>query len=369
MADDPVADGLGLRMRLGQHRVRIVPTREEGAEHTGAGLAHGERQHVNGHQATDAVGDLLHDRPWIERGEDRLGRAHELALRLQLSSEELRLGSQELGGIGIRHRLGCHRRVDLEVPQVVPRELVETQLGQHDHADDPVIEAHRSEDHRLVEVRFRSRDGGGALIVGCVRQVLGDAVLGDPARDALAHLDPQLLTELADVLAHIAAPGHGDALVALDPVDAHVVVVDELSQLGTDGVADLGHRGQPAQARAQLLDRSQLLAPHGQLVLQRALCLARRACAGAAARSGRAFRAGHAANGYLADARGEEGSQVAGRELTVTTLVDADASQAPFIGPRPDGVGVDAQQMGSAGHGQHRRWRSGLDGHASHQGL
>ena len=76
----------------------------------------------------------------------------------------------------------------------------------------------------------------------CVGQVLGDAMLGDPAGDALADAHVQLAEVLVGVLADLAVPGDRHDVVAVDPVDAHVVVVDELAQLGADGRADLGHR-------------------------------------------------------------------------------------------------------------------------------
>ena len=50
-------------------------------------------------------------------------------------------------------------------------------------------------------------------IVG-VRQVLGDAVLGDPAGDALADRDPELVGRLVDVLADLAAHRDRDEVVA-----------------------------------------------------------------------------------------------------------------------------------------------------------
>ena len=63
------------------------------------------------------------------------------------------------------------------------------------------------------------------------------AVLRDPARDALADPDPELLPELPHVLAHVASPGDRDDVGTLHPVDTHVVVVDELAQLGADRLA------------------------------------------------------------------------------------------------------------------------------------
>ena len=68
---------------------------------------------------------------------------------------------------------------------------------------------------------------------------------------------------LVDVLADLALHGDRDDVVALDPVDPDVVVVDELAQLGRDGLPDLVHAGQPVQACPQLLDRPELRGPRG----------------------------------------------------------------------------------------------------------
>ena len=93
-------------------------------------------------------------------------------------------------------------------------------------------------------------------------QVLGDPVLGDPAGDALAERDPQLVGRLVDVLADLAAHRDRDRGPGpIEPVDAGVVVVDQLAQLGRDGQADLGHARQPVQPRAELLDRLELGRP------------------------------------------------------------------------------------------------------------
>ena len=60
-----------------------------------------------------------------------------------------------------------------------------------------------------------------------VADVLGNAVAGDPAGDALADLEAQLLHVLALVLADLAPPRDRHAVLAIDAVDADVVEVDE----------------------------------------------------------------------------------------------------------------------------------------------
>ena len=101
---------------------------------------------------------------------------------------------------------------------------------------------------------------------GGVRQVLGDPVLGDPAGDALADRDAQLVRRLVDVLADLALHRDRDEVLALDAIDADVVVVDELAQLGGDGQADLAHAREVVEPRAELLDRLELGGPGRHLL-------------------------------------------------------------------------------------------------------
>ena len=222
---------------------------------------------VHPQQSAEAIGDLLDDRGRIERRQDRLRDAHQLTLARQLLGEPLGLRLELLGDFGVRDGLGRDRRVDLEVAQVVAGELVHAQLGEHDDADDAVLVEHRREDHRLVEVGLRARDRLGARILRRVRQVLRDAVLGDPAGDAFADLEPELLAVLVGVLADLAPPGDGVDVLTVDRVDAHVVVVDELPELRADRLADLRDLAQAVETRAELLDGLELCGPGGHLLV------------------------------------------------------------------------------------------------------
>ena len=58
-------------------------------------------------------------------------------------------------------------------------------------------------------------DRDGARVVAASSRSCGDAVLGDPAGDALAELDPQLLGRLVDVLADLAQHRDRDEVVAV----------------------------------------------------------------------------------------------------------------------------------------------------------
>ena len=160
-----------------------------------------------------------------------------------------RLRAHEGGRVGVGHRLGGERRVDDQQPEVVLGELPQPELGQDEDAEADALVDHRRQQHRLVDVGLGARDRDRARVVGGVVDELRDAVLRDPAGDALADLDAQVLDGLVGVHGAVAHHRDRDQVLALDPVDAHVVVVDELAQLGRDRVADLAHLGQPRQPR------------------------------------------------------------------------------------------------------------------------
>ena len=63
------------------------------------------------------------------------------------------------------------------IPKVIRAELVEAQLGQDDDPDHLVLEHHRREEERLVEVVLRARDGLRSAVVHRVRHVLRDPYL------------------------------------------------------------------------------------------------------------------------------------------------------------------------------------------------
>ncbi len=88
-----------------------------------------------------------------------------------------------------------------------------------------------------------------------------------PASDALADGQAKLIVVLVGVLADLTAPGDGHHLVVAYPVDANVVVIDQLAQLGRDGLADLGHRRESGESGAQLLDGLKLRGPGRHLLV------------------------------------------------------------------------------------------------------
>ena len=220
-----------------------------------------DRDVVAADQPAEPVGDALEDAARVEGGQDRFGDLEELALAAQLLLERERLLAQPFGRVGVGHRLGGQARVDDEQPQVVVGEAVEPQLREDEDAEDLVVEDHRRQEHRFVEVVLGPRDRVGARIRSRVAQVLRDPVDRDPAGDALAHRHPELVRRLVDVFADLAKHRDGDEVLADHPVDAGVVVVDQLAQLGRDRPADVGDARQAAEARAELLDRLELGGP------------------------------------------------------------------------------------------------------------
>ena len=178
--------------------------RRERCQQPGRRIDHLDGDVVAGDERAEALGDPLEDGAGIEGGEDLLGDLEQFALAADLALEGGRLLPEAFGRLGVGHGLRREARVDDEQAQVVVAELVKAQLGQDEDAEDPILEGHRGEEHGLVEVVLGPRDRVGARIRGGVRQVLGDAVRGDPARDALADLDPQLVRRLVLVLADLA---------------------------------------------------------------------------------------------------------------------------------------------------------------------
>ena len=212
-------------------------------------------------QVPEPVGDLLQHRALVEGGQDRLRRAQQLPLSRQLALERGRLLLEPCGRVRVGHRLGRERGVDHEQPQVVLGELAEAELREHEHAEAGALVDHRRQEHGLVDVGLGSRDRDRPRVVRRVVDQLRHAVLGDPSGHALAHRDPQVLDGLVGV--HRAVAEHRDRhqVVAMGPVDADVVVVDELAELGGDRVADLADVGEPRQPRPQALDRLELGRP------------------------------------------------------------------------------------------------------------
>ena len=203
-----------------------------------------------------------------------------------------------------------------------------------------------------------------------VRQVLGDAVGRDPAGDPDTDADPQLLGRLVDVLADLALEGDRHEVVAVDPIDPDVVVVDELAQLGGDRHPDLALAGQPVEPAAELLDRLELSGPRrhpgdiggerGPVGVIRELLERRDADdprwtaadpAAAATGLGRCpVRTGQADR--RAFGRGHEPLEVAEPVPSVAPGVDPEIAQPALIAPRPDGVRVDAEQSSRLGYGE-----------------
>ena len=91
------------------------------------------------------------------KGRTHVDEAPELAARRSLEQE---LGGLERGG----SLIGKGR----EQPEVLPVELVETELGQGDHADDLVVVAHRHDEHRLIDVVGPGDRGAARIAIGVV---------------------------------------------------------------------------------------------------------------------------------------------------------------------------------------------------------
>ena len=148
-------------------------------------------------------------------------------------------------------------------------------------------------------------------------------MLRDPAGDALAELELQRFERLVLVFPDTALHRDGIEVVAVEPVDANVVVVDELAELGRDRLADLLDARQAAEPRAELLDRLELRRPRRELGVV----------------PGRLDR-----DGRLGGERGHRLELVLGPRvwLVVIGAEDAERLQAIDIEERGDADGVEA---------------------------
>ncbi len=116
-----------------------------------------DRDVVVADELRKAIRDLVEDRVGIEGGQDRFRDLEEAALVDELTLERLGLGAEACRRVGGGEGLCGEARIDDEEPQVVVAELVEPELREHEHAEDLVLERHRSEEHRLVEVFLGAR--------------------------------------------------------------------------------------------------------------------------------------------------------------------------------------------------------------------
>ncbi len=222
-----------------------------------------DREVVRDDEPFESLGDALQDAARVELGQDRFGDLEELALATELLLEGERLFAESFGRIGVGHRLRREAGIDDEEPKVVIGELVEPELREDEDAEHAIVEDHRREEHRFVEVVLGPRDRRRARVRGRIAEVLGDAMFGDPAGDALAQGEPEHVGRLVDVLTDLAEHRHGDEVLTDQSVDPGVVIVDQLAELAGDRLADLVDAREPAEASPQLLDRLELGRPGG----------------------------------------------------------------------------------------------------------
>ncbi len=368
--------------------VGVDPSGGERRQDVRPAVVHLDRDVVVANEVAQPIRDLVQHRPRVEGRQDRLGDLEQLALVAELALEDGRLLAQALGRVGVDEGLGREAGVDLEEAKVVVAELVQPELREDQDSQDLIVERHRREQHRLVEVVLRARDGLGPWVGRRVAEVLGHAVRRDPAGDPDPDPDPELLRRLVDVLADLAAEGDRHQVVTDDPVDPDVVIVDELTQLGGDRQPDLALDGQPVQPTPELLDRLELRRPGGHpgdvVGGRRSVAIDQPWADGRAPapsvdpgsdpppgsdrgeRDDVGFVGLHPPGDRTALRCREEPLEVAQPVAPVAARVDPVIAKPTLIAPRPDGVGVDAEQSGRLGHGKggirraidEQRWQS-----------
>ena len=218
---------------------------------------HSHDAHRPGQVAGHDLGDLM-----------RIEAAGQLAAHVQQPAQ---LQGEALGACQQPDRADgrCRPvREDRQEAQVVRAEAVQTELRQRDDADRRAVVAHRHDQHRLVDV-LGPGDRRAARVV--VRVVEEDrlAVLGDPAREALA--EPALEQCHVDVLVGAEASFEGDrddGVRELDQVDPGIVVIDDPVGLLDDGPGDLLDRDGPAHPGGRGLEHLELGRPGSGLLEQ-----------------------------------------------------------------------------------------------------
>ena len=200
----------------------------------------GDRALVRLEGVSDVLGDQVRHLPGVQAA--REGAAHVRDPAQVLG--EVRRGADRPRRFDRGGGLVGQDREDSHVGEV---ELVEAQLGERDHAGDPLVVAHRDDEHRLLDL-VGARDRHPARIRVGVGDQERPSVGGDPAGEALAHLEAKLLEP--DRLVAVVAGGHDrDQVVGLlDDVDPAGVVVHDRPDLvdhRLGDVADGGAAGHP----------------------------------------------------------------------------------------------------------------------------
>ena len=203
------------------------------------------------------AGHELRDLPRIEALGECRAHVHDPP---QLRRQPLAPGEQP-GGLKGGRRLVGEDRKEL---QVVRPELVEAELGQRDHADGALVVAHRHDEHRLVDLVGPGDRAAARVVPGVVDQQR-DAVLRDPAREALAqagaeHVEIDILKGADATLER----DRYDLVGRFGDVHPGVVVSDDVARLLHDGPPDLLDRGGPAHPRGSGLQHGEVgrLATH-----------------------------------------------------------------------------------------------------------
>ena len=178
-------------------------------------------------------------------------------LQLDLLGPEL---LQPLGvDQGLRRRAGEDAQRDLVVR---PEPVLAEARGHHDAADLALV-GHRHDEHRFRTGGLADDQAAGVGVGIAQEQRL--AVLGHPAGESLAHLDPQQLG-LGIGAAHeraLECDRLAPAGVVVDAIDADRVVRDQRAGLADDRLADAAHVLDARQACRQVLDRPE---PGGEIL-------------------------------------------------------------------------------------------------------
>ena len=259
VVDDPARDADAELALVGEDQLGEAVAGDDRATDIGAAVhpVHGQR--VVRHDRLERVGDEVQDAGRIQRGEQPLVDLEQASLAFELQLELGLLEMQPLEVRGVDQGLCRGGREDRQRGLVVGVEAIRAKRRDHDDAVDLLLVRHRHDEHRFGLLRVADDDA--ARVVRRVAETQRAAVLGDPAREALADAHAQLGR------LRIAQPQEGalerdrlaDAAVVVDEVHPDRVVLDEALGLADDGPRDLVDLVDVAQADGELRDRGQAI--------------------------------------------------------------------------------------------------------------
>ena len=254
--DRPAREAHVQRLLVGEDLVRVHVARKHGHPCAALPVESVDREAVVLDDRSERVGDPLEHGRGVPCREQCLVDLEEHALACEPALQLILLGTQLTDVARVDQRLRGEPTEDREGREVVRRVAVHALLRDDDDAEDRPAVRHRRDQHRL---RLVGADDARPRLAPCVADAERRVVLGDPAREAGPHGDPQERrvgvlgpeedARERDRLAH--------ARLVVDRVHPGAVRVVQLADLGDDRAADLVDVVDVVQLAREVLDRAE----------------------------------------------------------------------------------------------------------------